>query len=175
MSAKTYYQILGVAPAASQQEIESAYRKIVLENHPDLYPGDKEKEERLKQANEAYAVLKDPEKRKEYDLTLREGKQTMRGASAAQRRTPTPSGANPFSEMFQRMHQQAQYAAGDANASSATSVATTEYELRLTPDEARLGTVKIVKVNGRPVKLRIPPGIKDGATLPLIVRIRISR
>lgn len=65
--ANDYYEILGVARTASDQEIKSAYRKLALKHHPDRNPGDKEAEERFKAAAEAYSVLGDPDKRKRYD------------------------------------------------------------------------------------------------------------
>ena len=64
---RDYYEVLGVAKGASADEIKKAYRKITKANHPDLHPGDKECEERFKEANEAYEVLSDEEKRKKYD------------------------------------------------------------------------------------------------------------
>ena len=64
---RDYYEVLGVAKDASAEEIKKAYRKITKENHPDLHPGDKACEERFKEANEAYEVLSDEEKRKKYD------------------------------------------------------------------------------------------------------------
>ncbi len=62
-----YYEILGVARSASQEEIKSAYRKAALKFHPDRNPGDRGAEERFKKASEAYSVLGDPEKRARYD------------------------------------------------------------------------------------------------------------
>ena len=64
---RDYYEVLGVAKDASAEEIKKAYRKITKENHPDLHPGDKACEERFKEANEAYEVLSDDEKRQRYD------------------------------------------------------------------------------------------------------------
>ncbi len=65
--AKDYYQILGVARNASADEIKSAYRKLALKYHPDRNKGDKEAEQKFKEAAEAYEVLRDPEKRQLYD------------------------------------------------------------------------------------------------------------
>ena len=67
MSARDYYEVLGVARDASDADIKSAYRKLALKNHPDRNPGDKAAEERFKEAAEAYAVLADQEKRSRYD------------------------------------------------------------------------------------------------------------
>ncbi len=64
---KDYYKILGVSKDASPEEIKKAYRKLALKYHPDRNKGDKQAEERFKEINEAYAVLSDPEKRKQYD------------------------------------------------------------------------------------------------------------
>ncbi|MFG0333884.1 MAG: DnaJ C-terminal domain-containing protein [Maioricimonas sp. JB049] len=62
-----YYKVLGVPRSANQAEIRKAYKKIARENHPDNRPGDKAAEERFKQAAEAYDVLGDEDKRKQYD------------------------------------------------------------------------------------------------------------
>jgi molecular chaperone DnaJ len=64
---RDYYETLGVAKNASEQEIKSAYRKLALKYHPDRNPGDKTAEEAFKEAAEAYGVLGDPDKRQRYD------------------------------------------------------------------------------------------------------------
>ena len=67
MSKRDYYEVLGVARSASDQEIKSAYRKLAVKYHPDKNQGDNAAEERFKEAAEAYSVLSDPQKRAHYD------------------------------------------------------------------------------------------------------------
>ena len=68
-----YYQTLGVKKDASNEEIKKAYRKLAMKYHPDHTKGDKSAEEKFKKISEAYAVLSDKEKRKEYDTFGSEG------------------------------------------------------------------------------------------------------
>jgi molecular chaperone DnaJ len=64
---RDYYEVLGVDRGVGRDEIKAAYRKLAVKYHPDRNPGDKEAEERFKEAAEAYAVLSDAEKRAHYD------------------------------------------------------------------------------------------------------------
>ena len=64
---KDFYQVLGVKKDADQAAIKKAYRKLARENHPDSKPGDKAAEDRFKEVAEAYDVIGDPDKRKQYD------------------------------------------------------------------------------------------------------------
>lgn len=80
-----YYKVLGVSRNATEDEIRKAYKKLARENHPDVRPNDPAAAERFKQANEAYEVLSDPEKRKQYDLF-----------GAAWKQAGPQGGAGPF-------------------------------------------------------------------------------
>ncbi len=73
MAKRDYYEVLGVAKSASPDELKKAYRKLALKFHPDRNPGDKEAEEKFKEAAEAYEVLSDQNKRAQYDRFGHEG------------------------------------------------------------------------------------------------------
>ncbi len=62
-----YYGVLGVDRSASSEDIKGAYRKLSMKHHPDRNMGDKESEEKFKEINEAYSILSNPDKRREYD------------------------------------------------------------------------------------------------------------
>ena len=64
---RDYYEVLGVSKDVDDATLKKAYRKVAKKYHPDMNPGDKEAEKKFKEASEAYAVLSDPEKRKQYD------------------------------------------------------------------------------------------------------------
>ena len=73
MAAKDYYQVLGVAQDADAEAIKKSYRKLARKYHPDANPDDPAAEERFKEISEAYRVVSDPEKRKQYDAMRRAG------------------------------------------------------------------------------------------------------
>jgi len=67
ISKRDYYEVLGVNRSATEQDLKSAYRRLAHQHHPDKNQGDREAEERFKEAAEAYAILSDPEQRRRYD------------------------------------------------------------------------------------------------------------
>ena len=67
---RDYYEVLGVAKGASEDEIKKAYRALAKKYHPDANKDDKSAEAKFKEINEAYSVLSDKEKRAQYDLSL---------------------------------------------------------------------------------------------------------
>ncbi|MFC1841856.1 molecular chaperone DnaJ [Candidatus Dependentiae bacterium] len=77
MSKKDYYDILGVSKSASKEEIKKAYRKLALKYHPDRNPDNKKAEEKFKEAAQAYEVLSDDQKRKQYDQLGHAGFENM--------------------------------------------------------------------------------------------------
>lgn len=86
---KNPYEVLGVARDASDADIKKAYHKLVLKYHPDKNPGDKEAEEKFKEVNNAFDILKDPQKRAAYD---RYGDAAFAGGNGAS----AGMGGNPF-------------------------------------------------------------------------------
>lgn len=93
--AKDYYELLGVARTASQDEVKKAYRKLALKYHPDKNPGNKEAEESFKEASAAYEVLGDPDKRAQYDQFGHEAFTRRRGGGG-----PAVDPFDIFSQVF---------------------------------------------------------------------------
>lgn len=83
MAKRDYYEVLGVSKDASEDELKKAYRKLALKYHPDRNPGDKEAEEKFKEAAEAYNVLSNKEKRAQYDQFGEAGLNGQGGFSGA--------------------------------------------------------------------------------------------
>src|SRR5947209_15716435 len=92
MPDRDYYEVLGVARDASADEIKKAYRKLARKHHPDVNPGDKTAEARFKEAQQAYDVLSDAEKRSLYD---RYGTAAFEGMAAAGPRPEGPQWTYP--------------------------------------------------------------------------------
>jgi molecular chaperone DnaJ len=82
VTTRDYYEVLEISRTASEQEIKSAYRKLALRYHPDRNPGNREAEEKFKEAAEVYAVLADPQKRSLYDRFGHAGVSAGAGAGA---------------------------------------------------------------------------------------------
>ncbi len=79
MSKRDYYEVLGLAKSATEEEIKKAFKKLAMKHHPDRNQGDKASEERFKEAKEAYEVLSDGNKRAAYDQYGHAGVDASRG------------------------------------------------------------------------------------------------
>src|SRR3954465_5932359 len=89
---KDFYAVLGVSSSASQDEIKKQYRRLAAKHHPDKNPNDAKSAERFKEISEAYGVLGDAEKRKQYDDMRKLG---AFGGYSAPRGGPRPSSGGP--------------------------------------------------------------------------------
>lgn len=135
---KTYYSILGVAKNATSDQIKDAYRKLALKHHPDRNPDDKDTTAKFQEINEANEVLSDPQKRQCYD---------------------------EFGSSWKTF-----YKAGWSSAWGShyhESLRGKDHYLKLTLSifQAANGHTRTVKVAGRDVRVRIPPGVQNDNTI----------
>jgi len=180
-----YYKILGVQKSASNEDIKKAYRKLAMKYHPDHTKGDKAAEEKFKKISEAYAVLSDKEKRKEYDTFGAEGFQQrfsqediFRGFDFSDIFSDLGFGGNFFSgrgrgrgggmrfnfgggsPFGSQTHQQASMKGSDL-----------VYELPLTLKEIATGTQKTISLQhqsgSEKITVKIPKGMITGKKLRL--------
>jgi molecular chaperone DnaJ len=139
---RDYYDILGVARGASEQEIKSAYRKLALQYHPDRNPGNGEAEEKFKEAAEAYSVLSDAQKRANYDRFGHAGVGSAAGAGFG---GFDPNVFADFSDILGDI-----FGFGDIFGSRrggrVQRGADLRYDLELTFEEAAFGTIKKITV-----------------------------
>ncbi len=135
---RDYYEVLGLGRDADLQQIKTTYRKLALQYHPDKNPGDKEAEEKFKEAAEAYAVLSDSEKRARYD---RYGHQGLGGNAGFD-----PSAFSDFSDLFGSLSDLFGFGGGRAGGRRASRGADLRYDLSLSFEQAAFGTASTLKV-----------------------------
>ena len=180
MEYKDYYQVLGVAKKASQDEIKKAYRKLAVKYHPDKNPGVKSAEDKFKEISEAYEVLGDPEKRKQYDTLGANWKQYQQGgfnqgpyAGSPRGRTysyGSPDegeffGGSGFSDFFESFFGRGRGASPFGHTGFEYPPSDLAGEILISLEEAYHGTERIVDVGGERIKVKIKPGAYDGLTL----------
>lgn len=195
MQYKDYYKILGVDKNTDVKKIKKAYRELARKYHPDANPGDRTSEEKFKEISEAYEVLSDPEKRKRYDELGELGADWQNidwqnmdwskfGGQAGGRKTGTGPGGfrvhfespgyGGFSDFFKMFFgdldpfTDSDFYAERRGAHPAVGQ-DTEVLLELTLEEAYHGVEKEFLVNNRHLKVKIPPGVRDGN------KVRVAR
>ena len=194
MAGKDYYKVLGVGRKASADEIKKAFRKKARQYHPDVKPDDKEAEKKFKEINEAYEVLSDEKKRKDYDTfgdaAFRQGPgpggggfsggqaggfdfSDLFGAGGGGNRNFTfrtgGSGANAedLSDIFGNL-----FGGGGGNFQGRTMNTprrgeNAEHLVEIDFAEAVRGTQIKLRIDGKKVNVKIPPGTADNTRLRL--------
>ena len=193
MTAKDYYKILGVPKTASKEEIKKAYRKLALKYHPDHNPGDSTAEAKFKDISEAYAVLSNPDKKKQYDTFGAEGFQNRFsqedifqgfdfGSIFREFGFGRGQGDAIFSQIFGGTGGQGRHTSrrgspfgssqgGFHRAPQSAKGQDLVYELPMTLEELARPTQKVVSYDsngrGEQVSVKVPAGIRDGKKLRL--------
>ncbi len=103
MSKQCYYDVLGLARTASPEEVKGAYRKLAKEHHPDRNPGNNSSEHKFKEINEAYDILKDPDRRAAYDRFGHAAFENGAGRGGAQGFDFSASFTDVFDDLFGEM------------------------------------------------------------------------
>jgi curved DNA-binding protein len=181
MEYKDYYKTLGVERSASQDEIKKAYRKLALQFHPDKNPNNKSAEDKFKDANEAYQVLGDAEKRKRYDELgsaysqwqnrggqggFDWGQWAGRGAPGGNVRVEYSGDMDDlfgqmggFSDFFQQI-----FGGGVGQRTRRQAVRQPAYEqpVTISLEEAFKGGERLMQLDGRRIEVKIPAGAQTG-------------
>ena len=186
MEYKDYYKTLGVSRDASQEEIKKAYRKLAVKYHPDKNPGDKHTEDKFKNIAEAYEVLKDPEKRKQYDTLGANWKQYQQqgedfdwsqfGGGKGKTHVHFEDemgdifGNSGFSDFFEQFFggfgrpQGGRRAQGFHQNFPGQDLQT---DINISLREAYQGTNRMLNLDGNKIRIKLKPGIRDGKTLKI--------
>lgn len=192
MPGKDYYKILGVPRTASAEELKKAYRRLAMKYHPDRNKGGKEAEAKFKDINEAYAVLSNAEKRKQYDMFGAEGFERKFTQEDIFRDFDLGSifkefgqggggrGQNMFSHIFGGTGQREFRGRGSpydsafggfSNRPQPSKGRDLVYEISLTLEEASTTTSKVITYqnDGRQetVSVKVPAGVSSGKKLRL--------
>src|SRR6476469_3951366 len=141
MVEQDYYQLLGVARGADDAAIKAAYRRLAKEHHPDRHNGCTDKEAQFKAINEAYDVLKDPQKRAAYD---RFGKAAFQNGGGGD--PFGDPGVNGFSDIFSTIFGEFMDPRGGGGRQNAARGADLRYDLELTLEQAFAGTETAITV-----------------------------
>ena len=171
-----YYELLGVRRDASAEAIKKAFRQQALAWHPDRHRGDKAAEEKFKQINEAYAVLSDSAKRRQYDAVGHSGfrnqftqEDIFRGFDFADVFAEFGVGGHGLGAMLEQLLRQ------QHGRRRTVRIPDEVLALTISFAESLQGTQKTIRLAGREtLRVRIPAGISDGAQLRLERKGRVA-
>ncbi len=174
MEFKDYYEILGVEASAGEAELKTAYRRLARKFHPDVSK-EKGAEERFKSINEAYEVLRDKEKRKEYDQLRARGYR-----SGQEYQPPSGPGGGGFHQGFGGDAQNGDFSDffeslfGGRSRASQQPLGDTRAKVAIPLEIAFSGGQQRFTVDGRTLEVKIPVGIKPGQVIRLAGQGRSS-
>lgn len=173
-----YYNVLGVAKNATQEEIKKAYKKMARKHHPDLNPNDAEAQKRFQEINEAHEVLGDPEKRKKYDQygenwkhadafeAQRQQQQQQQGGEYWSSSQGFSGDEGEFSDFFESLFGNR---GGGRSRSKSAGFRGQDYtaELQLSLRDAAETHKRVLTVNEKKIRITIPAGVENGQTIKL--------
>lgn len=179
MEYKDYYKILNVKRGASDAEIKSAYRELAKKYHPDKNPDDPVAEKRFKDIGEAYDVLSDPKKRRQYDtlgsnfggnygdFNGQDFRDAFRNAGGEFKDLFGDGFSDFFSNVFSRFGAESPFGGGRSSAGDdpSSNYADIRLKLNISLSEAYTGTSRVVNLDGRKVRMKVKPGVRDGQAL----------
>jgi molecular chaperone DnaJ len=138
---RDYYEVLGVNRDAADEDIKKAYRKLAMKHHPDRNPGNKDAEEKFKEAKEAYEVLCEPEKRRAYDAYGHAGVNPQMGGMG-----PDAAGFGGFAEAFGDIFSDIFGGGQGRGRSSVYRGADLRYNLEISLEQAARGTETKIRI-----------------------------
>jgi curved DNA-binding protein len=187
MAERDLYDVLGISRSATPEELKKTYRRLAKKYHPDVNPGNKQAEEKFKEVTAAFDVLSDPKRRKLYDEfgpdALRTGFDEKKADAyrqwrrqGASRGGPSPFdfgdfervdvgdfGTFDFGSLFGDLFGAGRGQRGDIPSAGASVEAEVEVDLR----DAVLGSERDIRLDGRTLRVKIPPGVTDGSQIRL--------
>jgi curved DNA-binding protein len=179
MQYKDYYKVLGQKKTATQEELKKAYRKLAVQYHPDKNPGNMQAEEKFKELTEAYDVLGDVEKRKKYDKLGSNWKQFENsytgnpnfGKNNQAYDFGSDAGSGGFSDFFNQFFNDSSIFNAGRTTSGRTQkqkAKTFTANMSISLKEAYAGVDKVIKVNGKKLRIKLKPGTDNGQKIMLL-------
>src|SRR5262249_31435392 len=146
MAKRDYYDVLGVQRTCDEKELKGAFRKLAMQYHPDRNNGDREAEVKFKEVNEAYEVLKDPQKRAAFDRFGHAAFENGANGGAGFNADFAASMSNIFDDIFGDFMGGGRQRAGGGRSSGRERGADVRYNMEITLEEAYTGRTAEIEV-----------------------------